>query len=518
MKRSIISLIAAACVASLLLLSGCKGGGDLTVDVDKTVTDKHLDYSLYANSMGTYDDNNEIVKKWEEMFNCSFRFEGAAVDWMETMCLRANSDDLPELFFFVQNDPNYMEAYANMVKNGLVAPLSDYVTKEETPYLYALLNADCFKNLAIDGKMYFMPCPAPGYGNTIYVRKDWLDRLGIAEPKTTEEFEEMLRAFTEDDPDGNGKNDTYGMAASKVFDWISFFKIGFGCEPGWSKQADGTYELDAFSSNYRDYLTWMSGLYEKGYIKNEFFLYEDSDALNDFFNGKCGVCQYNGSKWTGGMTYTISKLDPNAVIDVLPMPSEKAEGGYYANGDWWGGWSIAYDAEEPMRLVRFLEYLQSPDGMEERLYGLKDIHYSKDADGNITPIYENRLKTGLFGISEDGQPRDMFQIGMYFGGDYRIENGEMVNHASDSIYMEPEMAKKTFEYAKNLKRNFPMDVMDLGTEYSSVYARVYDRIVTYSVRIISGTISVDEGLAKMRSLSEQDGYQKLQDIIKSHYD
>ncbi len=517
MRRKYVFLIAIL-FALIALLSSC-GSSDVQPDnVDKTITDQHLDYSLYAHGLGVYDDQNDIVQKWEKAFNCTFHFEGAAIDWMETMCLRANSDDMPDLFFFVPNDTNYMEAYTNMISKGMITPVSDYVTKEETPNLYALLNVKNFENLKVNEKMYFVPSPNTSFNNSLYIRKDWLDKLGLKEPETIEEFQEVLRAFTEDDPDGNGKNDTYGLAASKVFDWMSYFKIGFGCEPGWSKNSDGNYELDAFTPEYREYLQWMSSLYEKGYLKNEFFLYEDTDAMNDFFNGKCGMILYNGGKTTGGVTFTIGKLDKNAVIDVIPMPSGKAEGGFFTSGDWWGGWSIAYSAKEPMRLVKFLEYLYSPEGMEERLYGLKDVHYRKEADGSIQPIFENRIATGLFGISEDGQPRDLFQIGAYFGSAYTIENNELVDHTSESIYREPELSLKSIEYAqKNLKRNFPLDTMHLGSEYASLYARVFDRIVTYSVRIISGSIGLDEGISKMRSLSEADGYTKLQEIIRDHY-
>ena len=46
------------------------------------------------------------------------------------------------------------------------------------------------------------------------IRQDWLDNLGLDMPETFEEFKEVMRAFTEDDPDGNGVDDTYGFVSS----------------------------------------------------------------------------------------------------------------------------------------------------------------------------------------------------------------------------------------------------------------------------------------------------------------
>ena len=45
-------------------------------------------------------------------------------------------------------------------------------------------------------------------GEVMIIRQDWLDKLGLKAPTTIDEFEEVIRAFTEDDPDGNGQKDT----------------------------------------------------------------------------------------------------------------------------------------------------------------------------------------------------------------------------------------------------------------------------------------------------------------------
>ncbi len=515
--RRIASVLLLA--AMLLGISGCAGGGDLTIDIDRTITDKKLEYNLFANEMAVRDEDNRVTAKWEEQFNVEFHMEGTGADWMETLSLRINSDDMPDMFFFVPNDTNYMSAYTNFVEKKLIIPLSDLATEEDTPNLYAYINSPEFEELRIDGKMYFMPSFTADFSNTIYVRQDWLDNLNMEAPETIDEFEEMLRAFTEDDPDGNGKNDTYGMAASKVFEWLAYFRISFGVTPGWSKDADGQWQYEAFTEEYKAFLVWMRNLYEKGYIKNEFYLYDDSDALNDFYNGKCGIMLYNGARATGGVTYNMRRLNKEAVVDVLPMPNGTAQGGYTTNGNWWGCWSIAYSAEEPMRLAKILDYMLSEEGMKERLYGLEGIHYTEDAEGNILPDFEERLvESSFFGATDDGMPRDYFAIGSYFGAPFKMENGIPVNDTDPCIYAEPELAMKTIEYGtQNLIRYFPQETFHLGEDYAKTYSKVADRVYTYSIRIVAGNIGLEEGLAEMKKAAESDGYAKLQEILKGAY-
>ena len=68
----------------------------------------------------------------------------------------------------------------------------------------------------------------------IIFRQDWLDKLGLKYPETLDDMKNVLIAFTNNDPDGNGKNDTYGYTAEKPssssgvtpFDWV-FFATAF---------------------------------------------------------------------------------------------------------------------------------------------------------------------------------------------------------------------------------------------------------------------------------------------------
>lgn len=59
------------------------------------------------------------------------------------------------------------------------------------------------------------------------IRQDWLDNLGLEAPTTIDEFEEVIRAFTEDDPDGNGEKDTYGF----TYEGDTIYNNGWCADP-----------------------------------------------------------------------------------------------------------------------------------------------------------------------------------------------------------------------------------------------------------------------------------------------
>ena len=79
------------------------------------------------------------------------------------------------------------------------------------------------KHSTVNGVCYGLDQPGTIVRNEgILIRKDWLDKLGLKVPKTTDEFFEVMKAFTFKDPDGNGKNDTYGLGAYIELKSINF--------------------------------------------------------------------------------------------------------------------------------------------------------------------------------------------------------------------------------------------------------------------------------------------------------
>ena len=116
------------------------------------------------------------------------------------------------------------------IDDGMVISLNDYM--DSSPDITAWL--EDYEWSAQDGNYYGLPfiTQYETANSLVIMRQDWLDNLGLSYPETLDEMKEVLNAFTFNDPDGNGQDDTFGYTAQKLtdssstpFDWV-FFAYG----------------------------------------------------------------------------------------------------------------------------------------------------------------------------------------------------------------------------------------------------------------------------------------------------
>ena len=117
----------------------------------------------------------------------------------------------PIFFQMVSASNDNRAALNNLVQLGLMAPLDDMLAlmPERTKLHYN--DPLALSLVTFDGSLYGLPEPPPlPRREGLVIRKDWLDKLGLAVPTSPEELMAVAVAFTEQDPDGNGKKDTFG--------------------------------------------------------------------------------------------------------------------------------------------------------------------------------------------------------------------------------------------------------------------------------------------------------------------
>ena len=105
-------------------------------------------------------------------------------------------------------------AEADMIED--LTPYWDEYASDQMKELYAVQGPAVLQAATVDGKMMGLgPPEVYGDGVFIWLRADWLEKLGLSEPKTMDDVIAISKAFTTQDPDGNGVNDTYGLAITK---------------------------------------------------------------------------------------------------------------------------------------------------------------------------------------------------------------------------------------------------------------------------------------------------------------
>ena len=194
------------------------------------------------------------------------------------------------------------------------------------------------------GKMMAIPILNTSAGEEVpvlWLRSDWMDKLGLENPQNWEDLYNIIYAFVHDDPDGNGVDDTIGLTFSKDL-WNSCFQMDglfniFGSYPKKNFWVDDPNEagkviFGAFADETKEALSVVSKMYADGLIDPEFAVNDNAAAVQQVASGKCGVVI--GAVWdSNAVLYTSNDENPEADWRALPMvgldgPTTKVGGNY----------------------------------------------------------------------------------------------------------------------------------------------------------------------------------------------
>lgn len=226
---------------------------------------------------------------------------------------------------------------------------------------------------------------------SVNIRQDWLDKLSIAMPQTTEEFRQALLSFQQNDVNGNGAADEryvahvgYNIVYQGVGQWFGLPNGDFKENPG-----TGVIEVPCLMEGYKPWLTYMNTLYNDGTILNN-----DGGATWSY-----GV--YCGGDYVSAYTMMQDYLwrtetgDPNA--DYEPMPLIQAMDNitprFIAQECVAGGPGITFRADVDLEAAaRFVDYTHSQQFAMLFEHGIEGIAYDWNDDGTITtyPLTEEQ--------------------------------------------------------------------------------------------------------------------------------
>ncbi|GAE04101.1 lipoprotein [Paenibacillus sp. JCM 10914] len=199
------------------------------------------------------------------------------------------------------------------IRSGIFWEIGPYL--EQYPNLRQL-KPEVLNNTTIDGKLYTLYQERPLARQGIIYRKDWADALGLSAPDTLDDLYEMLKGFTYGDPDGNGLDDTLGLADRNDLIYGAFKTISsyFGAPNNWGWYNDSLQPEFVFPQ-YRETMKWFRKLHTEGLINADFAITSKTDQQELFVTGKAGV--YIGAM--GDVLTLESRLranDKSATLDV----------------------------------------------------------------------------------------------------------------------------------------------------------------------------------------------------------
>jgi len=216
-----------------------------------------------------------------------------------------------------------------LIESGKFMDLEEAFDMYASDYVKQLYNSvpGVWNRYSRDGKIYGIPHLNVAMQNDpiLWIRQDWMDKLGLQPPKTIADLEAIMDAFVNKDPDGNGKTDTFGLAMSQNFkDWISDTSWVFGAYGTvpkiWTAGANGELEYGSVHPGAKDALGKLKEWFDKGYISKEFGAMDGGKASELVLNGKAGII--GGAYWLANWPLPDAiKNNPGAVFKPYPIPA-----------------------------------------------------------------------------------------------------------------------------------------------------------------------------------------------------
>lgn len=278
----------------------------------------------------------------------------------------------------------------------------------------------------------------------LYYRKDWLDKLKLEVPKTTDDLTKVMKAFTENDPDGNGQKDTFGLGTSKGFTHANWWMQLFGVDTYREELVGDKLVPYAHTEKAKYAYKTISNWVKSGYVNMEGFT-DGKANENKIVNGKIGVM-------------VASFSDIARFYETM-----------HANGIKEAKWSL----------------LDTPlvSSFDNKAYGFT----RSDNFANVTMItaqakesnYESIMKLLNWAYSPEGT--DFLEYG-FEGKEHKLVNGKKVRdtqymYADQKTYLSVYEIGKSYNHVwpENFVQNFNV-AKDLATQYSNAVATKGDQI------------------------------------------
>lgn len=317
----------------------------------------------------------------------SWEWDGSE-GYVRGLRLMLASGDIPEAL-----KPYNMQLTAELIEEGVAVPLDDFLAKQGKD-IYAQLSKeewDAVRAQSSDGKIYYIPeINAIDRSPASFVRKDWLDRVGMQVPKTRDELVAMYRAFKTKDADGNGKiGDEIPVSGRNGMRWLDdiFMMHGvamFEGYPQWTWDPKSQQLMsEQISPAMKMSIEFLNYLYKEKLIDDVFMIQSAADWIAKINTGRVGHYFHLPSQlevFSGFMAQ-----DPKA--KWVYMPPVKVPGidqqKFTFQRAAVPGFMITKAAKDPGKIMEWYNWSQTDDGSLYNSLGIPDLDWKRNAAGKI---------------------------------------------------------------------------------------------------------------------------------------
>jgi len=365
-------------------------------------SEKPLDLSIMLPIFKTNypKDDGPVTKEIDRLTNTNIHLQWVPnASYTDKFNITLASGKLPDIIYVpdVKNP-----SFVNAAKSGAFWELGSYL--KDYSYL-SQANPIVLNNSSVEGKIYGIYRGRALGRNGIVYRKDWLEKVGLQPPKTIDDFYNMLKAFKEKDPDGDGKADTYGMVLVKwTGQWASGFdiiKLWFGAPNKWGV-VDGKLVPEHQTPEYMEALKFMKKLYDEKLINQDFAVFDSAKWNDPIVNNQAGVIvdvTDNAARIDDKIHAALAqegKDDPDAqyMDNMIGVTGDDGKLHALPTSGYAGLLAIPKSSvkteDELKRVLKFLDQMNDPKLQTLAGFGIEGKHYTVE-DGFAVPSKDAAL-------------------------------------------------------------------------------------------------------------------------------
>jgi len=393
------------------------------------IVDKPLELSIHMHwprAQG-YNEDYAVEQKARELTGVSLTEATVGrntKDSAEAMNLLIASGDMPDIVggHLIKQPVN------EYGPQGAFVPLNDLVA-EHAPNIQAFWDSHPGLQEAIsayDGNYYYIPyLPDGKYGRAYFIRQDWLDTLGLEQPQTVDELHDVLVAFRDQDPNGNGLKDevpSFFRNWEEVIRLVTFWDArssGSDTYHDFYVNDDGRVVHPYAQEAYRDGLANVAKWYEEGLIDPEVFT-RGSSAREYLLSENLGGFTHDWFASTSG--YNAALADKVEGFNFAPfLPPESVSGvrmeEHRRTPIKPDGWAISHTNENLVETIKYFDFWFTEEGRLLSNFGVEGETWDM-VDGQ--PVYKDA-------VLNSGEPvnAQMYAVGAQiqrgYWQDYRYE-------------------------------------------------------------------------------------------------
>lgn len=391
MKKILCFLLLVSMLMTVMPAALAQDGGDNYVHI------------IGRNIGSAIDENNVILKELEKRTGLEIDWELWPTDGYAQQCqLTFGSGEYPDAMeVWWSSWPNQ---FIELIEDGIIQPV-DGLIAEYAPNIQVTRSENDYYDYG-DGQKWGIPCRVLEDGSTfcVVIRQDWLDKLGLPMPTSSEEYFNTLQAFHEHaeeltgDPNAiaaHGACTTYfdNCLTEYIFSENGFLKT-------WN-DVDGTMVYYINMPGYKNALRVLRKFYQAGLIEPEYLLMNRDQFLDKLYTNVYGAFDYTTdlldplvAPWTKALYDAV----PEAQLAVVPPFTDENGQAHLRSIPQTMQCVVFKNAEHPENVMKLLNYLATKEGMLLTQFGIEGEHWKYDENGIPQSLLTTEAELAEVGI------------------------------------------------------------------------------------------------------------------------